>query len=62
MMFSAVFANGGINSQSSIITSIFSAAAINHSHISVLLDADEMELQEREMTQTWREGVCGGDL
>lgn len=39
-MFSAVFVNGGI-SKSSIIKSMFWAAAINHSHISVLLDSDK---------------------
>lgn len=56
-MFSAVFINGGISSQSST----FYAAAINHSHVSVLPD-DEIEQQERETTQTWREAACGGDL
>lgn len=57
-MFSAVFVNGGISSKSST----FYAAAIYHSHVSVLHDADEMEQQERETTQTWREAACGGDL
>lgn len=56
-MFSAVFINEGISSQSST----FCAAAISHSHVSVFPD-DEMEQQERETTQTWREAACGGDL
>lgn len=59
-MFSAVFVDEGI-SKSSIIKSMF-WAAINHSHISVLLDSDEMELQEREMARAWREAVSEGDL
>lgn len=58
---SDVFVSGGISSKCAMIKSMFWAAAIHHSHISVH-DADEMQLQQRGMAQTWREAVCGGDL